>query len=189
MHGGWQQEAGELCTPRWQLAHRVPRTQHPSAAPRRASGEVPTSLLLAGSLLLLSPQQGGTGLCLAVGAAGCLTPLVQSVEFRATGGKKTPKPGSGIHVVPEHPRWFSPGSKRGESCVTDRKQEHRAMGTGCVRPKPGTKARFPNSYLNPGDCCLLSVSYIKSGFSGSPSVCSHSTGAASPVSAPRGEVA
>lgn len=126
-----------------------------------------------------------------LGCGGCWVPDAPCAVCRLQGNrrKKTPKPGSGIHVVPEHPRWFSPGSKRGESCVTERKQEHRAMGTGCVRPKPGTKARFPNSYLKPGDWCLLSVSYIKSGFFGSPSVCSHSMGAASPVSAPRGEVA
>lgn len=74
-------------------------------------------------------------------------------------------------MVPEHPSQFSPGSGRGESCVTDRKQEHGATGTGCVRPKLDTQVRLQNSYLKPGGCCLLSVSYLKFGFSYSTSLC------------------
>jgi len=65
---------------------------------------VPTSLLLEGSILLLSPWQGCRGLGSAAGAAGRLTPLSQPLDFKAT-GEKNP---SGIHVVPEHLRQFRP---------------------------------------------------------------------------------
>lgn len=99
-----------LCTPCWQLEHSVAHTQHLTSskdrAPGRARLQVPTSLLLEGSILLLSPQQGCTALGSAAGAAGRLTPLLQSLDFEATERKRAP--GSGIHVVPEHPRHFSP---------------------------------------------------------------------------------
>lgn len=95
-----------LCTPCWQLAHSVTHTQHllssKDCAPRRVRLKVST--LLEGSILLLSPQQGCTELGLAVG--GCWAPDTPFVVFKATGRKKNP--GSGIHVVPEHPRQFSP---------------------------------------------------------------------------------
>lgn len=80
-----------LCSPCWQLAHGVTHMQDFSSskdhAPRRARLKVPTSLLLEGSILLLSPQQGCSGLGSAAGAAGHLNLLLQSLDFKAIGGK------------------------------------------------------------------------------------------------------
>lgn len=45
-----------------------------------------------GSILLLSPQQGCRALGLDVGVAGCLTPLLQSLDFKATGEEKKKQP-------------------------------------------------------------------------------------------------
>lgn len=77
-------------------------------------GPVPTkgqSLLMEGSILLLSSQQKCTGLGLATGADGCLTHPLQCLDFKETGGvgEKKRKRVSGVHIVSEHPRQFSLG--------------------------------------------------------------------------------
>lgn len=72
----------------------------------KGQAQSPNILVAGGEHLSPKPSAGLHGLGMAGGAAGHLTSLLQSLDFKATGGKKPP--GSGIHVVREHPRQFSP---------------------------------------------------------------------------------
>lgn len=74
----------------------------------------------------------------AAGALGCLTYLLQSLDVKETGGerKKIIKRVSGIHVVSEHPRQFSPRQVLLVPC-DEWEQEHRVDGHQLLKAKAG----------------------------------------------------